>query len=285
MSFLIILCLVVLATSKVSIQGFFAKKHITNFIDAITFNGVIFLFALLGFVGGVRCSLPVMIFGGIFGILTILFQACYIRAMSLGNVSVLVFIVNSSMIIPVLVSKICYNEQFGTLRVVGIVVVFIALILSLEIKRTKSYSLRWGLLSVASFLCNGGLALCQQIFGKSMWKGESGAFVAWSYLVATLISFAVCFVLSLKGRKVTFKVNNKAFWFCSIGAGVVLGMFQLLNTKAIASIDAGLLFPTYNGGTLVLSTLTGIYFLKDKLMPKQIACIVVGICGIIMINL
>ena len=98
------------------------------------------------------------------------------------------------------------------------------------------------------------------------------------------IKFVIYFILNLKGKKVTFKVS-RTFWCCSIGAGVVLGVFQLLNTKAIASIDAGLLFPTYNGGTLVLSTLTGIYFLKDKLMPKQIASIIVGICGIVMINL
>ena len=38
--------------------------------------------------------------------------------------------------------------------------------------------------------------------------------------------------------------------------GVILGVFQLINTKAIANINGTLLFPTYNAGTLILSTLS-----------------------------
>ena len=67
--------------------------------------------------------------------------------------------------------------------------------------------------------------------------------------------------------------------------GVILGIFQILNTKAIATIDAGLLFPVYNGGTLVLATIMGVFLFKDKLSRKQIASIIVGIIGIILINL
>ena len=67
--------------------------------------------------------------------------------------------------------------------------------------------------------------------------------------------------------------------------GLLTVIFQILNTKAIATIDAGLLFLVYNEGTLVLTTIMGVFLFKDKLTRKQIASIIVGIIGIILINL
>lgn len=284
MELIIVLCLIALATSKVTLQAAFAKKHISMFSDGIAFNGIIFLFSLLGFVGALKSSAQVLVFGAAFGILTVLFQACYVKAMSSGNVSLIVFIVNSSMIIPLFVSKIFYGEQFGILRIIGIVVIFIALAFSVELKKEKSNQSKWLLLTIAAFFLNGGLAVCQQIFGKSLWKAESASFVAWSYFTATLVSFGVYLILLLKGEKTTFKINRTSLGY-GIGTGIALGVFQFMNTRAIAVIDAGFLFPVYNGGTLVLTTVTSVFLLKDKLNFKQIVSIVLGITGIVLMNM
>lgn len=46
---LIILCLCVLATSKVTVQGLFAKTNIKGFCDSLFFNALVFLFLVLIF--------------------------------------------------------------------------------------------------------------------------------------------------------------------------------------------------------------------------------------------
>lgn len=92
------------------------------------------------------------------------------------------------------------------------------------------------------------------------------------------------FIFNFKQKKSEFKINCFALTY-GLLTGVILGLFQLLNTKAIATIDAGLLFPIYNGGTLVLTTIIGVFLFKDRLRIKQIASIIVGIFGIILINL
>jgi len=90
-----ILCL--LATAKVTLQGGFAKKNIRSFSDGVFFNGAIFFFSSFVFLkDALTFNLPTFLFGAAFGILSLIFQLCYIKAMSFGNVSITVLIVNRS---------------------------------------------------------------------------------------------------------------------------------------------------------------------------------------------
>jgi len=133
MELLVIFILCLLATTKVTLQGFFAKKNVTAFSDGIFFNGLIFLFSALLFLkNALIIQLTIVVFGCIFGFLTVLFQLCYIKAMTYGNVSLTVLIVNLSMVIPVTVAVVFYNEPMGTLRFVGILLTTLSLILNIN---------------------------------------------------------------------------------------------------------------------------------------------------------
>jgi drug/metabolite transporter (DMT)-like permease len=280
---ILIIVLIVLATLKVTFQGIFARKHISNIVESISFNGVIYFFASLIFSYALKCSLPVIAFASLFGLLTVLFQLFYITAMRCGNISLTVLIVNSSMIIPIIVSVLFFNERLGILKIIGIAAIFIALFLSTE-KSIMKFNSKWILFSLLAFLTNGSLAVCQQMFGKTIWRKEGISFVAWSYLLATGISFVIYLVFKSKQKESGLKINNRALLY-GLFIGVILGVFQLLNTKAIATIDAGLFFPVYNGGTLLLTTIMGVFLFKERLRRKQIASIVVGIIGIVLINI
>lgn len=140
----IILILCVLATAKVTLQGLFAKKNIRSFSDGIFFNGLIFFFsALLFFKNALNFQPSIVLFGCVFGILTVLFQLCYIKAMSCGNVSLTVLIVNLSMMIPLTVSVFFYNEPISTLRFVGILLTIVSLTLNTDIKEKSAAFQKW----------------------------------------------------------------------------------------------------------------------------------------------
>lgn len=283
MNLITIFCLIILATSKVTLQGVYARKYISDLSGSVYFNGIIFLFSSLIFIHSLKCSLTTVLFGFAFGILTVLFQLCYIQAMSAGNVSFTVLTVNSSMILPILFSAIFFDETFEQLRVFGILTIAFSLVLSAE-KSFKKAKRKWFCLSACAFLFNGCLSICQQIFGKSAYKDEAAAFVAYSYVFAAIISFMLYFTLKLKKKRKAFKPSRSTVIY-GMSAGIVLGIFQLVNTRAISTIDAGLLFPVYNGGTLIMSALTGVLLFKDTLKPKQILSVIVGIFGIVLINL
>ena len=285
MDLIIILCLCIIATIKVTIQGHFAKNNVKTQADGVFFNGLIFFFtALMVIKNAFPFKLPVFVFGAVFGILSVLYQLFYIKAMSCGNVSLTVMMVNLAMIFPIAVSILFFGENLSFLRFLGLFLTVIALVLSTGKADGHIDFKKWLLYSLSTSLINGAILVCQKIFGKTAWGTDSKGFVAYGYIIATLVSVLLYAFISRKGTGITFKIKPSVFGY-GLCLGLVLGAFQILNTKAIATIDGTLLFPSYNGGSLILSSLSGILLLHDKLNIKQILSIVVGTAAIVMMNL
>ncbi len=285
MDLIIILCLCVIATLKVTIQGHFAKKNVKTQADGVFFNGLIFFFtALMVIKNAFPFKFPVFLFGAVFGILSVLFQLFYIKAMSCGNVSLTVMMVNLAMIFPIAVSVFFYGEKLNFLRFLGLILTIIALVLGAGKSDAQIDFKKWLLFSLATSLINGAVLVNQKIFGKTIWGTESKSFVAYGYITATLVSVLLYAFISKKGNGITFKIKPSVFLY-GLCLGLFLGVFQVLNTKAIATIDGTLLFPSYNGGSLILSSISGILILRDKLNKKQLLSIVIGTAAIVMMNL
>lgn len=285
MNLIIIFTLCLLATSKVTLQGFFAKKNIKTTADGIFFNGLIFLFSALVFLKNIfPFQISVALFGAAFGILTVVFQLCYIKAMSCGNVSLTVLIINLSMIIPITVSLVFFNETLSFLGFMGILLTVLSLLLTVNKNEKSPTFKKWMILSLFASLANGALAVCQQFFGKTEWKSNSQGFVAWSYITAAVISALLYLIFSSRGKSITFKIKPSVFGF-GLAVGVILGIFQFINTKAVATIDGTLLFPSYYGGSVILSAISSVLILKDKLTQKQKISIFIGAVAIVLMNI
>ncbi len=285
MQLIMIFGLCLLATSKVTIQGRFAKEKIKSTYDAVLFNAQVFFFAALIFGRDLLfLNGPIALFGAGFGALTVLFQMSYIKAMSYGNLSLTVLIVNLSMILPVLFSAVCYQEALTLMRILGLCLTVLALILNVDGNNRSGQCKKWMALSLAAALSNAGISILQKIFSKTAWSGEVKPFVAFGYVVATVLSLLLCFFL----RGKTKEIGRRFEWKMLLGAlsiGIILGVFQVLNTKAIARIEGPLFFPTYNGGSLILSSLSGILLLKDRVNRKQLLSLMIGVVAIILMNL
>lgn len=285
--FILILC--VLAASKVTLQGQFAKKAENTFCNAICFNTIIFATSALLFVKWIAGShIQTAAFGAVFGLLTVLFQAFYMMAMSNGNVSLTVMIVNFSMIIPIGFSLIFYNEKMTAFQMIGILLVITALLLSLEKgdKKYKSFK-KWLFLAVCASLINGCLAVCQKIFASGEYGIENKGFVAWAYITALIISVLVCIFLKFHKSSQENSLLKITPQIAALGifAGAILAVFQWLNTYAVSVINSAILFLSYNGGSMVLSALLGVLLLRDKLTKKQICSVVLGAAAVIILTL
>lgn len=281
--FILILILCFLASLKVTLQGQVAKKDKNNFFSATAFNGIIFIAAAVLFSFWLAsCSIQTVFFGAVFGILTVLFQICYFLAMSCGNVSLTVMIVNFSMIFPIIYSFYAFSEQIATIKFVGIALVSVSLLLSLNKNGSgRGDFKKWLLLSLCAAAANGGLAICQKIFGATEYNSENKSFVSWAYLTAAVLSFILCLVFYKKLG--SFKLSVKPVLF-GASAGAVLAVFQCLNTYAVSVINSATLFPAYNGGSMVLSAFSGVIILKDKLTKKQILSVLLGITAVIILT-
>ena len=284
MNFLIILLLCTLATSKVTLQSRFGKKTLTTDSDNVLFNAVIFFTAAILFCADIpRASVQTWIYASIFAVLTVVFQLSYTKALALGNVSLTVMAVNLSMLFPSLVSVIFFDESLTLMRITGIALTVISFTLTVDLKTKEKLSHSWFIFTAAAALANGGIGITQKFFGASEFADEKKAFVACSYSIAFLIAFTLCFLMRSQ-KKASSGIKAVTFIF-AVSVGIILALFQWLNTYAISIMDGSFLFPVYSGGSIILSTLIGILFFKDKLTGKQKISITIGIIAVIIMNL
>ncbi len=96
------------------------------------------------------------------------------------------------------------------------------------------------------------------------------------FLMASLASLAVCcYTESFKKSKVGL---------ASIQGGIVLGLVNTGCTfcmlKALGKMSTGLFYPLYNIGIVIVASLVGVFFFKEKLKWLQIAGILVAVVAI-----
>ena len=287
MDFWIILLLCTLATAKVTLQSRFGKKGLKSDSDIVLFNAIVFLTAAVLFCADIpKASLKTQLFALIFAIFTVAFQLSYTKALSIGNVSLTVMVVNLSMLFPTLVSIIFYHESLTPTRIIGIVLTVLSFALTVDLKTKGKLSRAWFIFTAAAALANGGIGITQKIFGAQSVNTEKKAFVACSYAIAFFI--ALTLYLCMRSRKkeppnIKCKIRSTSVF--AVAVGMILAIFQWLHTYAVSIMDGSFLFPIYSGGSIILSTLVGILFFKDRLTKRQKISITLGMIAVVIMNL
>lgn len=282
MKYLIVFCICLLATMKVSFQSSFAKKEVKTVADSVFFNCLIFLSSSLIFIPYIARAVPIIWgYAAAFAVLTVAFQLAYTGALSQGNVSIAVMFANFGMLVPVLLSIVLFGEKPSVMRMIGILLVICCFIITA--KPSGGVTKRSLLLCIVAMIANGGVSAVQKLFAATEYSTERFTFVSASYLLSTLLAASIYIVLAFSGRKKTFRLGKH----CVIAAlltGVTLGTFLALNTYAAATIDGTFLFPAHSGGAIILSTLSGIIFFHDKLSVRQIVALCLGTTSIVLMN-
>lgn len=283
MQYLVLLLCCVLSTTKASVQGAFSRRHVVNLADTSFFNSLIFLSSALLFLPNLFGS-PWQIwpYAVAFGAFSMIFQLSYTKALTLGNVSLTIMFANLSVVVPLIFSAIVYREWPSPLQYVGIVLTLTALVINTDFKSGGKKSKLWILLTTVA-LVSGGLSNCvQKILSKGEFKQHTPAFVSASYLVAAVIAFMVYLHVNRREKK-TYPTTPRVFLY-ALAVGVTLAVFQFIYNYAIASYPPAFVFPSYAGGTIIVSALAGVILFKDKLSRKQLLSIVLGLIAVVLMN-
>jgi len=282
---LIIIFLCLLASGKALIQGKFSRRSVRTATDAFFYNGLIFLFSALIFLGNAfSCPLPVVLYGAGAGLFSVLFQFCYLEAMGCGNVSISMMIANAAMVFPIVLSIVLFGEQVSPLRILGIALIAVALYLSVDRTQKSSDRRKWLLFSFAGLLANGSIMVIQRFFTRSPYAADSQAYVAWSNIAATLISGISVLISFTKGQRTSFQVRPVVLFYAAV-PGFILATHGAIQTKALTTMDSSLVMPACTGGGLIATTVLGFLLLRDKLRPKQIASVAIGLVALVLMNL
>lgn len=286
MEILLITVSCLLAATKVLTQGRFAKNMAKTPSDALLFNGLIFgtgaIILLPMF--GVNISLPGIVASLFVGVFNVIFQMAYVCAFSCGPISLTAMISTTSMVVPIIVSAIAYNEPLSVSRIIGIILTIFALYFTTEKVSKDSIKLKWTLFTLLAFVANFSSSLIQKIYLKSFENIDTSSFVAVHFTFASIVSLGLYFILAAKGKKCSYKIGKNVI-LTSVFIGVILGIFNLIYSYSLAVIDATVYLPIFNGGLTVLVTLCGSLFMKEKLTKRQKISIVLGVIAIVLMSL
>ena len=285
MKLLLILALCTLATLKVSLQSHFGKKELKTSSDPTFYNGLVFFSSALLFAKHIPGASPqTWLYASLFAIFTVLFQLSYTHALSGGNVSLTVMMVNLSMLLPVLVSVFFFHEPFGPKHAIGIVLTVLSFVLCVNFKDGGKVTKKWFSLTLIATVANAFITISQKIFASSEFHTEKEAFVSCAYLIAFVITLVI-YAITLLRKRASDIYKRPRVYLIAISVGLVLALFQWLNTYAMSIIHGTFFFPVFSGGAIIFSTVAGILFFKDKLTVKQAISIVVGVIAVIIMNL
>ena len=160
----------------------------------------------------------------------------------------------------------------------------IVLFLSIDLRggNTKTGK-SWLVLVLTAMLTSSFGSIVQKVLGESAFSGYNRAYTSGAYLVAAVLAFIVYKIQKSKGEGKTFKIGKSAI-FHAFSIGVVLAIYVVINVYALSTVEGTFLFPTYAGGTIVFSALSGFIFFKDKLSLKQITGIILGVIAVVLMN-
>jgi drug/metabolite transporter (DMT)-like permease len=179
------------------------------------------------------------------------------------------------LLVPFVMSILFFQETPTVLQIAGFCVATGAIVLfNLHMDSGPS---RFSPLLILLLLASGGCDAIVKVFEGLGPETLSNHFLCMSFSVA----FLLCGGLVLRNRK---RIDGKALLF-----GSLVGIANFFSAKfllgALGQLPAVVVFPTYSVATMLLVTLTGILFFKERLDRRQWIAFATVIAALIMLNI
>lgn len=278
---MIYLILAVLSSSLVSIIMRLSGKYIRNDTAMLTCNYVMCSILSLLYMGslnvfpleeGIGFSLGLGLISGI------LYLGCFILMqwnVHKNGVALSSTFMKLGIVVPTIMSILLFHEKPTYLQIVGFIIAFFAIVLINMEKGGGSKKNALGL--VALFLGGGICDACSKIYEFYGVPALKNQFLFYTFFSALALSILV--VLMKKERLCKFDLLF----------GLLLGIpnyfsarFLLLSLEAVPAVLA---YPTFSVATIVVVSLAGLLFFKEKLTKRQTLGISVILVSLILLNI
>ncbi len=292
--FLLILLMVLLGSTKATLQSAMGKRYIRSVQDSVLFNFLFFLaislWVLLLFGIG-EITLPLVLWSGSQAIFTALYQLLYSLALSVGPVSLTVVITNCATFISTFACVMLLDEQLYLPQLIAIAFLAASMVLSMKKSANdKQVSGKWFAFSLTAMIASGIGSTLLKLFSVQYSTASNGdtanTFLFLMYVIGAVFLllwyiFAACLEKKPKNTG-GFRMGMLPF---ALSMGLALCLFQKVNVYGQALIDGAFLFPTLSGLSSVFMSLIGIFFFHDRLNTKQKLGILCGILSVVLMNL
>ncbi len=211
------------------------------------------------------------------------------KIMSISSVAIYtMFLMAGGMFVPFLFGVIFLNEQLSALKIIGVVLILVALILPvLNKSEEKSKNLKlFIILSVLVFIFNGLVGVFNKTHQISQYAISTFEFLFWQKCITSVVMFIFCIVFAFTNKdkqSIKFDIKNSLILLPIVLIFVLVSQggnaLQLISAK---TVDAAVMFPIITGGTIVFSSLFGMIFFKEKINKKGLISLILALVASIL---
>lgn len=179
------------------------------------------------------------------------------------------------LLVPMVVSIFLFGEKPAFLQIIGFILAIGAILLINLEKGESTLSFKAGLILL--LLSGGSADAMSKIFEELGNHDHSAQFLLFTFLSA----FLLCVLLVMK--------NNEKPCKADLLYGVALGIpnyfSALFLLKALGSVKAVVVYPTFSVGTIVTVSLVSVLFFREKLAKRQILALGIILVALILLNI
>ncbi len=257
----------------------------------------------------ISCSLPRMIIGSVFSTFIILaingFRikvtpfSCLMALASMipctlysiisfkiykkgGMTFFTLFLMAGGMTLPYIFGLCFLDEEFSFLRLVGLILILAAVIISNITKGKKDFSLI--ILCVLVFFLNGFVSIFLKLHQISSYDTVSTKeFMLLQNLIQLPLNIMIYLIFGRNNKNPnTEKFNIKFVVISAFLSVIVSNISSYLQLIGASQLPASVLYPMITGGTVIFSSLAGILIFKDKVPKRVIVSILLCFAGTLM---
>ena len=249
--------------------------------QTIIFASASLLLLVFGVKEFISVSVTTLIYGIIYGILLVLSQWMFTVALKNGNTSVCTVVYSLGFILPTISGTLFWKEQPTLLNFIGILVAVIIILLTAKNSETeqKKKNRLFILYILIAMISSGGLGIVQKVQQSSYVAYEKGAFL----IIAFLFAFGCSFIgLLFHRERLSFAVSKI---ISPAITGACFGGANFCNTILAGQMKSAIFFPLQNISTILFTTLSGIFIFKERLTPKTIVILILGIVVVVLFSM
>lgn len=263
----------------------YCQKHISSDKDVVLFNS--------GF-NGLLCAIIIFIISGgkpeitwfsvmmafFNDLFALLYNIVGFKMMEAGSMALYaLFLMSGGMILPYIFGIVALNEAVSVFRILGLLLIIGGVIFANGVKGRMDRRV-WKL-GIMVFFLNGMVSITSKIH-QSVPAFESVSTMHYIFITG-MINFIMCSCAWLACRKKAvqkrpMKEHGSVIHLVAISAVIgIVGSFFML--RGAIYLPATVLYPMVTGGVIILNSLGGCIFYKEKLTKQTIIGIVLCFIG------
>ena len=214
------------------------------------------------------------IFGGINGVLYLVSFVLFQENVRRSGVVLPATFMKLGLLVTMVVSVCIYGEIPGIWETLGFVLAVVAIVLINYNKEGGASKFRFGL--VALLLCGGMADAMSKIFEESGPAGMGDSFLFFTF--ATALVLCILWMVR-KGQR----AGKRELVF-----GLLVGIPNFYSSRfllgALARISAVIAYPAYSVGTILVVTVSGMLFFRERLTKRQGVALALILAALVLLN-